>query len=491
MKNASIKNFLYYSLAVATAGICAVIILYSLLSINSYVTLAGKLKYYALIFAASAAGIFILFVISKYLGRMNEKLFLILITAVTLTIRIFWVLSVDTKPLSDFGHMYDYAVSSANGDFDNIFPFYRLFPFKFGYPLILALLFKITGISVIAVKLINSLVSVLLVLSIYYAADGFSGKKTARTAAVLFAFWPSQIMFSSVVASEHFFLLFLTLSLSFVARALKSFSAEPGAWNIRSAALYFVLSGASAGAANFIRPQGILIIVSFFIAVLIFFRGSLKEGIFSYLRIKEILLATVGFILVFFSLSIAVYGVSGIKPWESSTGFNLMVGTNIKYNGSFNTEDYKFAESLGFEPDKVQSRAKDIAIERIKSDPAGFVRLAGKKLNTMWLSESYGFYWSVTEGGPAARSSTLVNKYSKFLTALSQAWYYILLVLVILSSITDIRKKTYVLAPLYIFLAGMLVSYTFLEVQSRYHMPAIPVMLIIVYSGFAELKKAV
>lgn len=483
LSKASVKTFLYYSLGLGTLIICTLIFLYSLFSTNSYATLAGKTEYYALVFAVMAVGLFVLFIIVKQIGRIDEKFFLALICVIAFIIRVTWVLSVDTKPLSDFSHMYDYAVSSANGDFSNIFPFYKLFPFKFGYPMLLALLFKITGASVIAVKLINSVVSVLLVLSVYYAADGFLGKNTARTAAVLCALWPAQIMFCSVVASEHFFLLFISISLAFMAKALKRFGSEPDTGISKRPLLYFTLFGASAGAANFIRPQGILIIVAFFVAVLVFFRGSLKEGILSFLRIKELLLTTVGFILVFGSLSLAVYGVSGIKPWETSTGFNLMVGTNIKYNGSFNTDDYNFAESLGFEPDKVQGMAKDIAIERIKSDPAGFVRLAGIKFNTMWLSESYGFYWSVTEGGPAAKSSALVDKYSRVLVVLSQVWYYILLILVILSSFSALRKKVYILAPLYIFLAGMFVSYIFLEVQSRYHMPAIPIMLVLAYSG--------
>lgn len=139
----------------------------------------------------------------------NKKLAILLLILVIAAPRLIWIFLMPTKPVSDYLCFYSYAQKASQGFLKGYDMTFTLFRFRFGYSLFLALVFKIFGSSIIVGKLFNVFLSVVLGLIIYFTVDYLFGKEAATYSAILYAFWPSQIMYNSVLASEHPFIVFL------------------------------------------------------------------------------------------------------------------------------------------------------------------------------------------------------------------------------------------------------------------------------------------
>ena len=168
------------------------------------------------------------------------------IMTIALVMRVAWALAVPVRPVSD-SLVYDQlawnlasrgAYAWNNGDLTAYWPV--------GTAFIYSVVFGMFGHNWGPVAALNAIVGTLCVGLTMTVARRLFSAAAALAAGAIYAFWPSQIEFTSILASESFFnfLLLLALSLS-VAGQMRS-------WSVKG-----MLAGACLAGAALVRPTAL------------------------------------------------------------------------------------------------------------------------------------------------------------------------------------------------------------------------------------------
>jgi len=411
-----------------------------------------------------------LFIFQKLADKKLTMLFLILVIAAP---RLLWVFLMPTKPVSDYLCFYSYAQKASQGFLKGYDMTFTLFRFRFGYSLILSLVFKIFGNSIIVGKLFNVFLSVILGLIIYFTVAYLFGKEAAAYSAVLYAFWPSQIMYNSVLASEHPFIVFFVLGLYFLIRAIKE-----------KKAVYGLFAGVFVAISNHIRPVAVVVIIAavFLVAFKAFCRDfkTLKIGI----------TGLISYVVIFYTLGYLIFCLTGIPVWKTSMGLNLMIGTDYTTYGMNNPKHSLFVKKYAYDFQKVHGEAMKIGLERLRKETKKFLAILPRKHAIIWGDDSFGYFWSTFRVYKATPFVNLVKTHPTIFYMFSQLYYYVILIYIILgilSSKKDANKEIFLLLNL-IFL-GYVALHIFLEVQPRYHYPGIFTLFLLSGQGIKWLRE--
>ena len=130
----------------------------------------------------------------------NKQIYYLLVLAVSLFLGLFWVLLVNTQPVSDFKYYHELAESIADGgQWGDTYT-------TVGYPVFLAFFYKVFGPSLWVAKGLNLFLSVLnnlLVLAILRRSP--LSERGRKVSFALFALFPATVFYNSVVATEILF----------------------------------------------------------------------------------------------------------------------------------------------------------------------------------------------------------------------------------------------------------------------------------------------
>ena len=390
MKKFKLKNIIFYLIV---GGAIVLLGLIAFCSIFNLSPSGIKMPFYTgVIYLIIAAAAILLLYKLNVLTKINNKVFLILIIIIALVPRLIWIYLVQTQPFSDFLHIYNYGINASQGDFKGFVDFYAVFPFKIGFGLILAGLYSVFGTSLMVVKLFNVALSVILVLLLYTGGKMLYSEKAGRIAALLIALWPAQIMYTSVIASEHLFMVLFTAAVLSIFKFIKKYTYKN--YEIHNGNLMLIGLGLLTACAQLVRPMAMLMLPVFAVFVLIYKRYRANALTSVGLGVKSIALVIICYFTVINLVNIPIQNASGVDVTRSDSGFNLMIGTNVKNNGTWNKEDFDIIEKNNYDFDKVHKEAKQIAIDRLKGDPKQLIKLAIKKFEILWGNENYGYYWS-------------------------------------------------------------------------------------------------
>ena len=111
-----------------------------------------------------------------------------------------------------------------------------------------------------------------------------------------------------------------------------------------------------------------------------------------------------------------------------------------------------------------------------------------KKTNYQWGKEDYGYYWSIISAEGGGRLEEFIKLHPRYFYAGSQLFYLVILFLAAAGCYAAYRRKTMAPALFWLVIGAMFLAYCFLEVQSRYHMPAVPLFIMLAGLGAAEIK---
>ncbi len=435
-----------------------------------------KLPFYtgAAFLVSAAALIFLLYKVN-IISRINSGLFLMILIVIALTPRLIWILNVNTQPYSDFLHMHNYGINASHGDFKGFVDFYAVFPFKIGFGLALAGLYSVFGPHLIAAKLCNVLLSLILVLIVYAGGKMLYGEKAGRISALLAALWPADIMYTSVIASEHLFLVFFTGAVVLMLRFIKKYTYKN--LEVTNGNLLLISIGLLTALAQLIRPMAMILLPVFAVFILLYKRYRAGAAASFGLKLKSIVFVTLSYFIVINLVNLPVQKLTGIDITRSDSGFNLMIGTNMKSNGMFNNDDFSIIKKNNFDINRVHSEARQIAMDRIKSEPQKLPGLFYRKINILWGNENYGYYWSTT---PIEESSlgNIIKPHPRAFYGVSQAFYILIVLMGVCSCLYSIKEKRYDALVILMIFGGIFISYLLLEVQSRYHLPVMPLLIL-------------
>lgn len=134
------------------------------------------------------------------------KSYYLIIALIGVLLSIFWCKLIKTEPFSDFKYYYELARSISQGK-----PWGDTYT-TVGYPIVLGGIFKVFGDSLFIAKTFN----LILILLNYYLAYSILNKldvteKLRKVIFTIFIFFPLNIMYSSVLATEPLFTTILLL----------------------------------------------------------------------------------------------------------------------------------------------------------------------------------------------------------------------------------------------------------------------------------------
>lgn len=444
-----------------------------LIILNSYVVLEnGALKYIVIVAPIFVACIFIA---NKLC--VSPKVFLIGIFILAVITKAITVIITNTQPVSDFKMFYDCAVALQNGDKGwSKWTYFRDWAYQTGPITYYAILIKIFGTGLLPLKICNCIFMAGTNTLIYLIAKKITNESAARSAALLYLFYPAPYFLAPVLTNQHFaaFMFFAAVYILMVDK-----------FNF---AIRGLLGGMIAAIGNAVRPLGLVIIVALIV-----------WGIIELIRTKKIIVIglTVIMIITYYTSS---WGISSymihkdISPYGLANNFPLwkfVVGLNEKSSGQYNLEDQSnifYIEDIN-QRDKI---AKETIKERLSIGPKRMAMFLIKKQAVMWASMDtlrWGFY--------VYKDKILVPPEGfgviEYRVLKTEKMYYFTTLLGLALGLIGLVKRKKNIASLAQYIILILMAYYFvhllIEVQVRYRYFAMILVFILFAYGLQFIKE--
>ena len=373
------------------------------------------------------------------------------IMLMALLVRVIWACFIPVNPVSD-SFLYDaFAKSIASGN-GYAFPNGDITVYwPIGTSAIYAVLYKLFGVSHLAIVIFNVIIGVLIVYLSYAIAQRYLGQKSAQITAILVACWPILIEFTTILASE---LIFICLVLAAVY-----------VWGTKTLSPFLraFIWGALICAATYVRPTA-LPLLALLPALAWFAEGNIRTCIVSFC------IATLAAALLFSPWAYRNYQQFGEFVLVSANGgVNLWMGNNANSNGGY-TElpsiDVKNNVKNEVERDHYFKRE---AIQFIKDNPQAYLKLAALRAVITYKAETIGIVWNGYIEKNVEKSELLALK------LISSLYWWLMLVLAgvgVYKILKDRKLKLFhplLMVPAFFFIFPVLTV-----AQDRYHLPINP-----------------
>jgi len=290
------------------------------------------------------------------------KSFSILLFFMALTIRLFSTSLLKVEIVDDFKTMLEASRNLIIGDLSFLkSTYFTNFPYQLGHVLYQSFLLVFIN-SVFYLKVMNSIITSLIIVFIYLISKKIVKEETARFVSLLYLFYFYPIYLNSVLTNQH-----LPVLLSLIGIYLLL---EKKGWKNS------IFIGILLAIANVFRTESII-----FIGGIVLYEGLIeKENKVE--KVKEIL-TLLGIYLVVTTIISGVIYISPIhKKLENNyPEWKFYCGLSKKYNGFYNAED----ENTFFQTENK----KALLMDRIKQDKFSFPILFLKKEVILWTQTNY------------------------------------------------------------------------------------------------------
>ena len=334
---------------------------------------------------------------------------LALLVLLGFVLRVLWLVLVPTVPEDDALWFYDHAINLVEeGDFvanNGAQTAERLV----GYPAILASLFVVFGTSYNVGKVLNLLLSVVILLASFdIARQTFRSNRIALWTVALLAIFPNYIAYTSTLLSEITFTALFLVGISLILRL----SHTKWLW---------LPIGVIFGVCTLIKTYFVLTPLVVW-GWLVWRRGVRKH----HFRVVFAMLVSVMVLLPWLYRNWRVFDAFPIL--SNTTGFNLWIGHHPNATGFFEnpTPELAFPNDPDLEYERAQ-QFQEMALEQIRYDPGQSIRLIPIK--------AIGAFRGNIEGFEAAQLGTDLN-----LTWLIVLTYILYLVLVIMAMLYPVMR---------------------------------------------------
>ncbi|WP_455798974.1 glycosyltransferase family 39 protein [Clostridium butyricum] len=439
--------------------------------------------------------------------RKKEYILVFVILAISLFLRILVVENISIQPKSDYRIYYEVANHINDGTLqeysnqiknttENVFrngfdinylnftDYIAKLPHVYFYSFILSIIFKLFGNSIKSGLYFGVFSNIVCIIFCYKIAKRLSGKFVGLLAIILIGFFPSIIIYNSILGAESIFTAILFGCILLFLNIKKVYSNNKFKYYILT-----ILLGIISAINSAIRSVGII----FFVSLIIYFviDKSYEKRILKYTTIIFIIIS-----YITMSTVMSNYVTRAIsKPIASKSsafGYSLMIGTNEKYNGQWNSDDYRNFFDYS---DKLKSATNGQkacfykGIERIyNSNFREIINLFFNKYKILWGNSNFAIdfnYIFLSEQGELNNNINVVLKNSKIL---GNVFYFICVLFTFIESLFIYKRKSqkecYILVLL---LIGTMITHVFLEVQNRYQYHILPVMCILGAMGIYNI----
>ncbi len=323
-------------------------------------------------------------------------------------VRIFWALAspnldpiIKSNPLhGDALSYFNLAENMLNG---HGYTYTGRFPTAFrmpGYPLFLAIVFRLTDYSLIFVRILQAILGTLTIIPVLRIGNRVGGSMLSLIAGIGFAFHPILIYMVGWVYSETLYIFVLWLSFWFLIKFVDTWQRSIG-----------ILAGFGFGIASLIRPE--VLVFPLFMSVLLFLFQR-----FDWITVKRLAIVQGAALLVILPWSIRSSMVFNTWiPLTTSAGLNFHAGNNPQSDGG---SAWTFHSGDLPEPTADRMLLKE-SLHWIRENPQQAFRLIPKKIYK--FSSPIEFE---TQSNPFSELSVIINAiYWSFLViALFGLWVY-------------------------------------------------------------------
>ncbi|MBN2853684.1 MAG: glycosyltransferase family 39 protein [Clostridia bacterium] len=463
-----IQSFLKNSLILSMIFFMFLIIVFSF--ITTFQILDGKLLF--LIFAVF---LILLFIINTKV-KVNDSVILLGLFLLAFILRTGYILAVDIDQVSDFKVMLDGAVMLSKGDLTfTKWPYYLKWAYQLGFTSYQAIILYLTDGSVMALKLMNSLLSSGTCLFIYGIVKMLSGKRAATIAGAIYAFNIPAIAMCPILTNQHLAVFLFVSSFYFFLKYSENM--------IKGA----IFAGVLVGTGNIIRPMGVIIVLT--MIIFRFFTTDMKKKG----ELKKSSMALIAFIAIYFAIQLSA-SVIFIGSGLSDTGLSnqdpywkLVVGLNIETGGRYSQDDLTAINQISDQAER-ESYEKNLIIKRI-SDPFKLIGLFSEKTRYLWGDIDETINWSLNEAKSGSRIFSYVSKSSleqflKYSGKATDTILYIFMLITLVYSVfhKDIYQKRNILLFIILFFVFFAI-HLLVEIQFRYRMFIMPYVIIIAVHG--------
>lgn len=420
-----------------------------------------------------------------------------------------WVISAfPMQPASDFKTYYEIADLLNRGTIQKegagYCDYIAMFPHVYGYPSFLASLFRIFGTKVSVGQYANVVLSVATVLLVYRTGRLAGGRLAGLTALVLSAFWPSQVLYSNQLASEFLFSFLMMLGVYLFVLSLRCCTSRmkhPGL-----GVILYVAIGIALGLCATVRPMALIVVITIVLCIFprrLFLSAEQSQNPSISLMIlsrgwMRCLVVLLCYALITSGTNMTIQQTVGRKLASGSTsfGYNLLVGLNTASEGGWNAEDSNYlydAYDASGDAGEAHAACRDLAIQRLKSDPQGIFNLFLRKYHVLWGNDDYGGTWSLLF---LNEQGNLTEQRQTFLYA-SRDWgnlYYLLcFAFAGIAGIFLWRKGNDIEYVFLLIFVGTVGMHLFVESQNRYHYHALFMLALLAgcaVNGIYRLNRA-
>ena len=383
------------------------------------------------------------------------------ICLIALALRTTWALIVPVEPVSD-SYLYNiFAQNIASGK-GYSFPDGALTVYwPVGTSAIYASLYFIFGTSYLPIVFFNILAGTSIVWLTYKIALRHIGQPTAALAALLVAFWPIMIQFTTILASELIFILFVLASI--YVWGLKQFNPI-----IRSAICGALICGAS-----YVRPTALPLILLLPVV-------ERLSGTKTITCLTQFVTATFVAAILFAPWVYRNYNVFNQFVLVSANGgANLWMGNNPKSNGGYMDLT---VTNINNEVKRDQYFKKE-AVEYIVHNPLSYVNLMLKRAVITYKSETIGVVWNAWLGKKLSSNGILALK------LLSTLFWWFVVIFSATGIVMLIKNKILIWHNILFCVTAFFFIFPLLTVgQDRYHLPINPFLAI--FAGYAIHQRA-
>lgn len=378
-------------------------------------------------------------------------------------LRIAWVLLVPSVPVSDFREYMDLATRLLeSGRYVNEAGVPTAFRPP-GYPVFLALLHAVFGPSAFPIKCSNALVGAATCVLVWRLARTVVPEGPARLAGMMVALLPSQVGYSSLVASEVPFTALQTGALLLVAESLRL----PD----RRALLFGACAGLALSAAAMMRPT--VALLPLVVCAVVLSAAGAKRG----------LPIAVALCIAFAPAPIAwgmrnAAALGAFQPFSTNGGVNFHFGNNAITNGTGLELLDPRVDATSAITDEVARNAEGwrLGAAYWRGNPGAGMVLAARKLAWLLATDGVWTRWAMISADPAPPASAR----GAVLVASNAAWYALLglagLELLLMRWRRAARDSAEPLGELMLLYTVVLTA-AFIG-QERYHFPMVPAMAV-------------
>lgn len=393
------------------------------------------------------------------LNKLDSSAFLPLCFVVFIVIRLSLIILLPVTMASDAEWYFGRAqgIASGLGYSESGYPT-AFWPV--GYPGFLGVLFFLFGKHEAVGQIANLILSSFsFYLTLLLTRQLFKSERIARLSVLLITLYPNNAAYVPMLMTEVYFT-FLVLLGAYI------FISRKG-W------FWYVLAGLIFGLACLTKPQ--VLFLPGLIALLKLLDLNLRQSRYQIISATVVLYFAMSLILIPWAWrNTTVFGETVLL--STNGGYTLLTGNNPSARGDYTENDPLVNERKFSVKDQVASdrRAKALAMQWIKDNPAQFIKLIPMKIFRLWApdGEAEWFYQLGYE------KYNQQSHWFRLVRILNQAYYFLIIIGAVVAAFNFKNLKSSTSWPYSVFPIVFALYITCISVvfsgQSRFHYPVMP-----------------